>query len=75
MFADVQLLVQAQGETINTIQQLVTNAHDYLKVGHKNLKEAKKQHLRAQRCKCYILICVLILLFIIIFPIIMTQAL
>lgn len=42
MFADVQLLVQAQGETINTVKQLVNNAHNYLREGHKNLKEAKR---------------------------------
>ena len=68
MFLDLAALVHAQGELLNSIENHVDKAADYIKEGEKALVEAKKLQEQTRSRKCCIFIIVLVLMVVIIVP-------
>lgn len=55
LFKDVQTLVDAQGEMIDSIENNVNNAHEYTKKANKQLVIANKHQRRARKKMCCIM--------------------
>ena len=60
MFMDMSLLIQAQGITIDSIELNLTEAQDYVKSAEKRLNTAKKEHEKAKKLKCMVMIIIII---------------
>lgn len=68
MFLDLAALVHAQGELLNSIENHVDKAADYVRQGEKALVEAKKLQEATRSRKCCILVIVLVLIIIVVVP-------
>ncbi|XP_077163847.1 syntaxin-2 isoform X1 [Paroedura picta] len=62
MFMDMAMLVEVQGEMVNSIEKNVMNAVDYVEHAKEETKKAVKYQSKARRKKWIILIAVLVLL-------------
>ena len=60
MFMDMSLLIQAQGITIDSIELNLTEAQDYVKSAERRLVTAKKEHEKAKKLKCMVMIIIIL---------------
>ena len=69
LFLDLAALVHAQGELLNSVENHVDKASDYIKQGEKALVEAKKlqESTRSRKC-CVIIICLVIVIIAVVVP-------
>lgn len=68
MFLDMAALVHSQGEMLNSIENHVEKAGDFVKKAEKNLTEAKK-HQESSRCKkCCLLVILLVIVIVVVVP-------
>jgi len=74
MFQDLQLLINIQGETIDSIETRVANAKQYVHKGQKKLEEGARYQDKARRCKCILLIILLGVLVAILVPVLALKA-
>ncbi|XP_053135482.1 syntaxin-2 isoform X2 [Hemicordylus capensis] len=65
MFMDMAMLVEVQGEMVNSIEKNVMNAVDYVEHAKEETKKAVKYQSKARRKLMFIIICVTVLLVII----------
>ncbi|KAF7240795.1 Syntaxin-2 [Varanus komodoensis] len=65
MFMDMAMLVEVQGEMVNSIEKNVMNAADYVEHAKEETKKAVKYQSKARRKLLFIIICVSILIIII----------
>lgn len=69
IFLDMAVMVEAQGEQMDDIEQHVLNAAHYVNDGTKNLKTAKNYQRSSRRCLCIGIILLLLLILVVIIPI------
>eukprot|EP01136_Pigoraptor_vietnamica_P021008 Opistho-1_new@70664 len=62
LFVDVALLVESQGEMVDSIESNVTNAADYVEDAEKELGQALRYKRRCLKIKCILLLVLLILI-------------
>lgn len=62
LFIDLQTLIAAQGEMLDSIEQNLDDAIDYMKNSQKHLQGAKKQHKKSQTKMCIILIILVVVI-------------
>ncbi|KAM4808436.1 syntaxin-2 isoform 2-T2 [Rhinophrynus dorsalis] len=66
MFLDIAMMVETQGEMINSIEKNVENAEEYIEHAKEETKKAVKYQSKSRRKMIFIIICVAILLLILI---------
>ncbi|XP_060105836.1 syntaxin-2 isoform X1 [Heteronotia binoei] len=64
MFMDMAMLVEVQGEMVNSIEKNVLNAVDYVEHAKEETKKAVKYQSKARRKLMFIIICITVLLII-----------
>lgn len=69
LFKDLHALVELQGETLNVIEQRISNARDYTEKGTQSIREAAEYQTKARKRKCCLIMIVLIILVVILAPI------
>ncbi|XP_061458972.1 syntaxin-2 isoform X2 [Rhineura floridana] len=62
MFMDMAMLVEVQGEMVNSIEKNVMNAADYVEHAKEETKKAVKYQSKARRKLMFIIICVTVIL-------------
>jgi syntaxin 1A len=65
MFADLAMIVETQGESIDRIEYNVTRTVEYVDSGNKQLDSASKNRKKARKKKIFIILCVIVALVII----------
>ncbi|KAG9467972.1 hypothetical protein GDO78_013955, partial [Eleutherodactylus coqui] len=65
MFTYLAMEVEAQGETIDSIEKNILHSTDYVERAKKQLEQAVDNRTKARKKKIYIAICVVVLLIII----------
>ncbi|XP_070806421.1 syntaxin-2 isoform X1 [Pituophis catenifer annectens] len=65
MFMDMAMLVEVQGEMVNSIEKNVMNAVDYVEHAKEETKKAVKYQSKARRKLMFMLICVTLLIVIV----------
>lgn len=71
MFQEIAVLVDSQGEMLDTIEGNVGSTKGYVAKAEKELLVAKKQQMKHQRCMCWITIIITILAIIILLPVLL----
>ncbi|XP_053327688.1 syntaxin-2 isoform X2 [Spea bombifrons] len=66
MFMDIAMLVETQGEMINSIEKNVLNAVEYVEHAKEETKKAVKYQSKSRRKMIFIIICVAVLLLILV---------
>uniref|UniRef100_A0A8C5Q6N6 Syntaxin-2 n=1 Tax=Leptobrachium leishanense TaxID=445787 RepID=A0A8C5Q6N6_9ANUR len=66
MFMDIAMLVETQGEMINSIEKNVENAAEYIEHAKEETKKAVKYQSKSRRKLIFIIVCVAVLLLILI---------
>lgn len=69
IFMDMAVLVEAQGEQLNSIEAAVQGASSFVQRGTQQLHTAKKLQTSTRRWTCYAIIVLLILILIVVVPI------
>nr|XP_043629225.1 syntaxin-related protein KNOLLE [Erigeron canadensis] len=70
VFLDMAVMVEAQGEKMDNIEDHVMNAAHYVNAGTKNLKTAKGYQRSSRKCMCIGIILLLIIILVIVIPIV-----
>ncbi|XP_031630715.1 syntaxin-1A isoform X3 [Contarinia nasturtii] len=60
MFMDMAMLVESQGELVDSVEHHVEASTDYIKSGHLELKQAEMYQSKARKKKIFIGICLLV---------------
>lgn len=69
IFLDMAVLVEAQGEELNNIENAVLGASSFVKRGTENLHTAKKLQRNTRKCTCIAIILLLVVILVVIVPI------
>ena len=68
LFIDLNTLITAQGEMLDSVEQNLDQAIDYVKKGLETLEKAKKTHMKTQTKMCIILIILIaVIVFLLVF--------
>ncbi|GAV86159.1 Syntaxin domain-containing protein/SNARE domain-containing protein [Cephalotus follicularis] len=70
IFLDMAVMVEAQGEQMDDIEQHVLSASDYVRGGTKELKSAKDYHRSSRKWMCVGIILLLLIILAVIIPIV-----
>eukprot|EP00296_Roombia_truncata_P000617 JP436298.1.p1 GENE.JP436298.1~~JP436298.1.p1 ORF type:complete len:291 (+),score=67.66 JP436298.1:109-873(+) len=68
LFLDMSVLVETQGELLDQIEYSVQQSVAYTEKGVKELDKAKEYHASARKKMCAIIVCIIVILCIVLFP-------
>ncbi|MCL7031233.1 hypothetical protein MKW94_000840 [Papaver nudicaule] len=72
VFLDMAALVEAQGQQLNNIESHVSHAKSFVRRGTEQLQEAREYQKSSRKCYCIAVLLVVILIFFLIFPILIS---
>ncbi|PHJ21950.1 syntaxin protein [Cystoisospora suis] len=72
MFMELAFLVEQQGELLDQIQYNVIQAKDYTAQAEKELLQARKNQKSAKKRMCWLSVCILVIIMIVLIPVILT---